>query len=258
MAEDNLKVSIITICLNSEDLIEKTIKSVISQTYLNTEYIVVDGKSTDNTINIISQYMSNIDIFVSEEDGGIYYAMNKGLKLATGDIIHFLNSGDYFYDRNVLETIVKKFVENDDIDIIYGNFIYYGENTNQLFISKCQNNLEVIAKGINHQSIFTRKKVFEECGFFDTVYELYGDYDWLIRSLIKYNKKIMYMDIPVVYFLEGGFCNKYCRKFGDERFDISTKYLSIGMFLKYAVSFKNILKRDLKIKILKNLKLRYY
>ena len=256
LLNNNLKVSIITVCLNCESTVDKTIQSVISQTYPNIEYVIIDGESTDNTLKLIHNYRSNIDILISETDDGIYYAMNKGAKLATGDIIYFLNSGDYFCNENIIKNVVKILTEKEDIDIIYGNFIYYDDNSDELYVTRCKNNIEVVAKGINHQSIFARKKVFEKSGFFDASYMVYGDYDWLIRALIKNNHKIMHVDMPIVCYLKGGISDKNIRKFLFERFDISVKYLSLITLLKYLALYPKTIKRDLKIKVLKTFKLR--
>lgn len=122
-----MKISIITVCYNSASTIEKTIKSVASQTYKNIEYIIVDGNSKDNTIDIIKKHENNITKWISEPDKGLYDAMNKGLALATGDLIGILNSDDTFYSVNVIEEIAK-FHENNNIDASVGNIIQHKED----------------------------------------------------------------------------------------------------------------------------------
>ena len=101
------KVSVITVCYNAEEFIENAINSVLNQTYINIEYIIIDGASKDSTVPIINKYKSKITFFLSEPDNGIYEAMNKGIKAATGDILYFLNSDDIFYDKYVIENVVK-------------------------------------------------------------------------------------------------------------------------------------------------------
>jgi len=118
-----MKVSIVTICKNAEDSIEGTIKSVISQTYKNIEYLIIDGKSTDMTVNIINQYQERLAYFISEEDNGVYEAMNKGILKSTGDIIFFLNSGDYFHENTIIEKVVKEFDSDPDLMFFYGDVL---------------------------------------------------------------------------------------------------------------------------------------
>jgi glycosyltransferase involved in cell wall biosynthesis len=102
------KISIITVCFNCEGLIERTIKSVIDQTYTNVQYIIIDGGSTDDTLNVIKRYEDSIDVLLSESDNGIYDAMNKGLNYATGDLVYFLNAGDYLCNNDVLRNVIEK------------------------------------------------------------------------------------------------------------------------------------------------------
>ena len=117
------KISIITVVKNSSNTIEKTIKSVLAQEYSNLEYIIIDGGSTDGTLEVIKKYKENISLFLSEKDNGIWDAMNKGIKLATGDLIGFLNSGDIYY-LNTLETVNRYFLENK-IDFLFGSVEKY-------------------------------------------------------------------------------------------------------------------------------------
>jgi glycosyltransferase involved in cell wall biosynthesis len=118
------KISVITVCYNSEKTIAETIKSVLIQDYENLEYIIVDGKSTDNTMNIINQNKDKIDVIISEKDNGIYDAINKGIKIATGDVIGILNSDDSFNGHNVLSKINSSFFLENDIDIVYSDVIF--------------------------------------------------------------------------------------------------------------------------------------
>ena len=114
-----MKISVITVCLNSEKTIERTIKSLIDQTHDNIEYIVIDGNSKDNTVNIIKSYSNYIDYFISEKDRGLYSALNKGIKASTGDIISILHSNDIFYNDDVLKKILinQKHSEFTNLDL---------------------------------------------------------------------------------------------------------------------------------------------
>ena len=122
-----MKITVITVCFNSEKTIERTIQSVTSQSWKNKEHIIIDGKSTDNTLMIIQQYRSNIEFLISEKDSGIYEAMNKGLALATGDIICFLNSDDYYPSKDVISNIVKN-ITLSKADAVYSNLNYVHSN----------------------------------------------------------------------------------------------------------------------------------
>jgi glycosyltransferase involved in cell wall biosynthesis len=122
-----VKISIITVVYNNKDTIKDAIESVLNQTYKNIEYIIIDGGSTDGTIDIIKSYRDKIDKFISEKDNGIYDAMNKGLKLASGDIVGILNSDDIYFNENVILNVVAKF-EESKTDSIYGDLYYVDEN----------------------------------------------------------------------------------------------------------------------------------
>lgn len=230
----DIKISVITVCLNSENLIQKTIKSVVSQTYPNVEYIIIDGKSTDNTANVVMKYKSHINIFVSEKDNGVYDAMNKGAHLATGDLIYFLNSGDYLYDDKVLGKIVIEAEKNSLCEIFYGDILYYDKNGSKYYFGPKNNIVEIISRGINHQSMFTRKSVFEKCGYFDTGYKIFSDYDWLLRCLTEYKIKINKVEIPISYYLRGGLSDNHIKDHIHEKYEIITKYSKFNQLLKYA------------------------
>jgi glycosyltransferase involved in cell wall biosynthesis len=133
MSENSLKVAIITVCLNSEKTIEQTIRSVINQTYPNIEYIIIDGESTDGTLEIIDKYKDKITKVINEKDHGTYDAMNKGLKFDSGDIIYFLNAGDYLYDFSIIEKIVSLFTKDNSLEMIYADVIYYDETNKKDF-----------------------------------------------------------------------------------------------------------------------------
>ena len=123
-----MKLSIITICFNSFSTIEATIKSVLSQNYDNLEYIIIDGNSTDNTLEIIHKYRNRISKIISEKDNGIYDAMNKGVCLASGDVIGILNSDDFYEDNNVLQDVMTCFETDPELSILYGDLVYVKNN----------------------------------------------------------------------------------------------------------------------------------
>ena len=174
-------VSIITVCFNSERTIEDTILSVINQTYPNIEYIIIDGGSTDNTLDIIKRYEKYITTWISEPDEGIYDAMNKGLSISNGTYVFFLNSDDLFYSRETINQIINK--NTVSYDVIYGDVILCSEDL--AFVSKQQNKKrtlrKILKKTICHQAIFAKKKVFDKTGIFNTKYKIHADFDWQLK-----------------------------------------------------------------------------
>jgi len=185
------KISIITVCLNSEKTIEKTILSVINQTYKNIEYIIVDGGSTDKTLEIIKKYKDKISLWVSEKDNGIYDAMNKGTNLAHGKYLNFMNSDDYFINENVIENVLP-FLDGKN-DIVYGNTKYRYKNL-ELKI-KCLNPNLVWMGTICHQSSFIKREIIQKYKY-NTENKLIADYEFFLNvyynngKILKINKFI--------------------------------------------------------------------
>jgi glycosyltransferase involved in cell wall biosynthesis len=230
--KDKLKFSIITVCLNSEPFIEMTIKSVIDQNYPDIEYIVIDGKSDDNTMNIIEKYKGSIDIIISEKDDGIYPAMNKGLSLTSGDIIYFLNSGDYLFDKQTISYINDAFIKEPLTEIVYGDIIEYDDLEAYYIQNFRKNSFQILTRcGIAHQSIFAKKELFNPNNIFDTKYRIYADYNWLLNSVIKLKKKIKYINKPVAYYRLGGQSQQInISKYYIERIVIINKYIKYFNF----------------------------
>lgn len=186
-----IKISIVTVSYNSACCIERTIQSVIAQTYKNKEYLIIDGSSNDNTLDIINLYKSNIDIIVSEKDSGIYDAMNKAIDLATGDYILFLNADDVFADENVLEDISLAITDAENNDVYYGNVVIqnaYGE-----YLKKPLPLDLITSKMVfSHQAVFIKKSVLED-NKFDLSYRYAADYNQLSSLYIK-NYHFHYVD----------------------------------------------------------------
>ncbi len=209
---DKLKVSILTVSYNREKTIEKTIKSVLSQTYQNIEYIMVDGASTDGTGNIIRSYGNKIDNYISEPDQGIYDAMNKGMKLASGDIVGILNADDVFYDNSIVEKIVKAFNEQH-IDAIYGDVQFFNpENPHKVirYYSSKRFLPEKFKFGIMpaHPSFYARRELFDKFGYYKTDYKIAADFELLLRLIYKNNIKCQYKKFPFVTMRMGGISNR--------------------------------------------------
>lgn len=175
----NSTISIITVCYNSQETIAKTIESVINQSCQDIEYIIIDGASTDNTLNIIKKYQEKYPIkLISEPDSGIYDAMNKGVKITDGKWILFLNSDDYLYDTNVIN-IVKEALEKTNCDILYGATEFRYDNFNLI---RQPNNLKAFWRRMPfcHQSCYIKRNMLIKRPF-NTSYKIAADYDFLIH-----------------------------------------------------------------------------
>lgn len=159
-----MKISIITVCFNAESIIEETIKSVISQTYNDIEYIIVDGKSTDSTMEIIKKYADKIDKIISEPDKGIYDAMNKGISLATGNFINFMNAGDTFSSPDAVKNVVMQIEE--DSDVVYGDSTMIGYNGQRNFQAADSEISKLKKKPIyRHNASFTKTSLHKKFPF---------------------------------------------------------------------------------------------
>lgn len=214
-------LSVITIVYNNEKHIERTLLSVIKQTYQPIEYIIIDGKSTDKTLEIIDKYADDISILISEKDKGIYDAMNKGLQLATGDYILFMNSGDEIYDNETVEKIFK----HPAADIYYGETLMIDEQLNELGIRRHRVPEKLTVDSfkygmcVSHQAIYIKKEL---CSSFNLDYELSSDIDWILEA-IKRAKIICNTQIIVAKYLVGGMSKTKHWQSLKERFVIMKK-----------------------------------
>lgn len=190
------KISIITISYNCKDVIEKTIRSVINQTYDNTEYVIIDGKSTDGTTDVIEKYRDKIDYYVSEKDRGIYDAMNKGIATATGDWVIFMNAGDFFADKNVLLEVCN-LIEEDSI-VVYGDII---KQCNGYYYYDKPAGVERAAQymPVFHQSAFIRLDYHKQ-HLFDISFKSSGDYDFFYKCIFQDHCKFQYIPVTVACF----------------------------------------------------------
>ena len=197
-----MRISIITVCYNSEKTIRDTIESVQKQTYKNYEYIIVDGKSSDNTVKIINEYQ-NIKL-ISEKDMGFYDALNKGIKMATGDIVGIINSDDILYDNNVFQTIVDNY--RQDTQIMYANIKYYNEDFTKVVRDYVSGKKHSNAWCPAHPSMYIRKEVFDKIGYYNLDYKIVADYDFMVRCNIN-NIKYQYVNEYFVKMRIGGISN---------------------------------------------------
>lgn len=199
-------VSVITIVFNGDQYLEETINSVINQTYDNVEYIVIDGGSTDGTLQIIKKYEDKIDYWLSEKDRGIYDAWNKGLKLATGDIIGFANADD-FYDLNAIEIIVPSYAANK-FQLTYGVTQFIRDEVCAGVNNRSFNQEEIYSGfGFMHTTVFTTREVYQKVGYFDDSFRIAGDAEWLTRA---YKEGIVFKQLNnLTYMREGGVSHKF-------------------------------------------------
>jgi len=207
-----MKVSIITVTYNSGKYLEECIQSVIMQGYHDIEHIIVDGKSTDNTLDIIKKYQSHIAKTISETDRGIYDAINKGMAMATGDIIGNLNSDDILVDEDVIESIVKAF-EEQQVDTVYGDLEYVAAaDTNKIIR---------IWKGKSfkrsrfrygwmpaHPTFYIKRSLIEKYGYYQNHYYTAADYEFMARYLFKNRVSSYYLPKLIVKMRMGGQSNK--------------------------------------------------
>ncbi len=202
-------VSVITVCLNSEKYLKEAIESVLNQTYTNIEYIFVDGKSTDNTLSIIKKYESKSPQkirFISEPDEGIYDAMNKGIKTASGKIIGILNSDDW-YSHSAVEKAIKLFLNDENLDIVHGamaNCDYKGAVESICGFRKSR--FSFVEKApFSHPTCFVRRRVYySKVGFFDSSFETSADYDFMLQAYHSESVKTVYINEIITHFRKVG------------------------------------------------------
>lgn len=202
-------VSIITVSFNSGDTIKKTFESVKNQNYNGIEFIVVDGGSNDSTLEIVEDYKVCIDKFISESDNGLYYAMNKAIKITSGDIIGILNSDDIYACNDTISSVVNKFKQTK-CDILYGNINFRskkGEIIRTWNSSPYQKGN--FSKGWHppHPSLFVKKSVYDSCGLFDTDLKIAADFEFMLKVFEKNDFKISYLNETLVSMLVGGKSN---------------------------------------------------
>ncbi|EJC6734997.1 glycosyltransferase family 2 protein [Vibrio vulnificus] len=200
-----MKVSIITVCYNSAKTIKDTIESVKHQAYSDIEYIVIDGGSTDNTLDILKAYSDSIDVLVSEKDKGLYDAMNKGLKRATGDLIGILNSDDILAESHTIERVVSK---AENVDGVYGDVGFYDATLTKKsrhYSSKGFHKAK-FSRGFMpaHPSCYLKKSLIEQVGLYSLDFKIAADFDFLVRAFAVPNSSFCYLPEEIVKMREGG------------------------------------------------------
>ena len=209
---DDIKLSIITVSLNSVNTIEKTIQSIISQDYTNVEYIVIDGDSNDGTIDIVKKYSDYVAYYHSEKDNGIYDAMNKGISVATGEIVGILNSDDFYPNSFILSNVIKTF-KKYQCDAVYGDLVYVKADD----ITKIKRywkagdyNTKKIKNGwmLPHPTFFVKREVYKKHGLYDTELKSAADYKMILNLIYKQNIIVYYIPMILVNMRLGGESNR--------------------------------------------------
>ena len=211
-----MKVSVITVCYNRKATIGQSIKSVLDQDYPDVEYIIVDGNSSDGTKDIIKSYSDKITKYISESDNGMYDAINKGLGMATGDIVGLMHSDDVFYDTTVISKIDEVFKNNPNTDAIYGNGIYVTNDDEQKIV---RNRIggEYDYKRLKsgwlplHPTVYIKKTIIDKYGNYNLNFKIASDTEFLLRYLFKYKISITYLNTYIVKMRMGGLSTNYKR-----------------------------------------------
>lgn len=198
--ENNLKITVITVCFNSSTTLERALNSVITQDWPNVEYIVIDGASTDGSVEILNCFKPKLAHLVSEPDGGIYDAMNKGLNYASGDIICFLNADDQYASNNVLSKVAAQMLEYS-LDAVLGDVAFFRQGNPEQIVRRYRSDRfrpERLAWGWMpaHPALFFTRAVVQRVGCFKTDYLIAGDYEFIVRAF--YGHEVRYRHVPEV------------------------------------------------------------
>lgn len=205
------KISIITVTYNSSKYLKDCIESVISQDYKNIEYIIIDGNSSDNTLEIIKSYESNVHTYISEKDSGLYDAINKGIKLSTGDYVGLLHSDDFFKDNNVVSRIINSF-SNVDTDSVYANSFYINQTSNKVTRKYSSQNFKKwkFRFGLmpSHPTFYIKGSKLKSHDLYDEKFKIAADFDLLLRHFCFYNTNSKFINDDWVIMREGGISTK--------------------------------------------------
>ena len=200
-----MKVSVVTVCFNGAGAIDETVGSVLSQTYNDIEYIVVDGASTDGTLEHLCSYGTAITKLISEPDTGLYNAMNKALGLVQGDIVIFMNAGDVFASKTIVEQVARVFAANPTTMLVYGDWqAKFPDRVLPVRQPPKLTKWRLWLKAVCHQTIFARRVLFDRLGGFDECLRICADWDWTIRSVLAGGNKAVHLAEPVCHFRMGG------------------------------------------------------
>ena len=258
------RITVITVCYNAENTIERTILSVLGQNYANLEYIVIDGDSKDRTKDKLYHYRHKIKSIISEPDNGIYDAMNKGVGLATGEWLIFMNSGDTFCEKDIL-TKMSNYL-NDEICILRGNIVRVYNHVNVKssgIVVQTPGIIDMSQNTFHHQACLIKKVLFEKYGHYDNEFKLCADWKFFFDCIVLHHEKSYYVDINVAYFPMDGISSektkdylleqkKYLRQlYGEE---LSSVFEEVAFYRRfYLCRIAYSLKKELTEKLSPNL-----
>ncbi|MEI6507524.1 MAG: glycosyltransferase family 2 protein [Bacteroidota bacterium] len=207
-----MKISIITVVLDNKKFIADAIESVLKQNYQDIEYIVIDGGSTDGSLEIINAYEHKISKIISEKDKGVYFAMNKGIALATGDIIGFLNADDFYANHDIIEKVITAF-QNGNTDAIYGDLDYVSRSNKEQIIRKWVSGNYHDHKFYDgwmppHPTFFVKSGIFKKFGGYNTLMRSSADYELMLRLIVNHHISLHYINEVLVKMRVGGQSNR--------------------------------------------------
>jgi glycosyltransferase involved in cell wall biosynthesis len=229
----SIDFSIITINKNNKLGLERTIKSVVQQSYKKFEFIVVDGDSNDGSKDVLKKYEDNLTVAISEPDKGIYHAMNKGISVAQGRFCLFLNSGDWLFCKDVLNKVLRNKL---DADIIYGNLVKVYKNYQVVDRGLGSSNIRfyhLFLGTLNHPSSFIKRDLFDKYGYYSEDYKIVSDWEWFVRVVGLNNTTVKYIDEDISCFNMEGLSNSTQMHYETERKPILKKLLPERILLDY-------------------------
>ena len=251
-----MKVSVITVAFNSVSFINDCLASVKLQKYSDIEHIIIDGASTDGTLSILESKRHQFATLISEKDRGIYHAMNKGIGIASGDIIGFLNSDDFYTNNSVISEVVKEFKKDSSIDACYADLLYVGKsNTSKIirYVKSCEFKEGLFSKGWcpPHPTFFVRRSVYKDLGNFDINYNIASDVDLMMRFLEVHKIKSTYIPKVWIKMRMGGTTNKSIRNIWIQNIEVFNSLKKNGLSVnpisffinKFISRFNQFLKR---------------
>lgn len=244
-----MRLSIITINRNNASGLEKTMQSVATQTFKEFEYIVIDGASTDDSVEVVKAHVADFDRlqWVSEPDSGIYNAMNKGIRMATGDYVQILNSGDCLAADDVLERMLAELERTGNPSILYGNMVKTMPNGKRLvdkgFVGQDITFLDMFEGTLNHGPSFIRRNLFEQYGYYDESLKIVSDWKWFIQAFILGKEEPKYLDMDVTVFDMTGLSETYKDLANAERKQVLEQLFPeavLADYEKYAIPLEQI------------------
>jgi glycosyltransferase involved in cell wall biosynthesis len=232
-----LKFSIITAVYNRCNTIERALDSVQNQDYSNIESVVIDGNSNDGSLEIIKSKISEKDVLISEPDKGIYDALNKGIKNSTGEIVAFMHSDDFYHGNNIISQVASIF-ENNKVDVVYGDATFFLKNNSKNLIRSYISgdySKKRLAWGFMpaHPSMFVRRNIYDEVGYFKTSYKIAADYEFLCRLISRKKLKLYYLKKKLVSMQIGGISTSGLRNTIILNKEVKRACLENGIYTNY-------------------------